>query len=287
MPEKGRAMTSLARSTAACGGQIERITWLAAISGASVCTSSSPAAAARAEVCAPRPSDAQSTRSSLARAAAPTTLPISPGCSTPIVVILSMTCCSPLLNGRRSGRPLPETPDLLGRPAMRPLRGHERVPSRGPLRRAELHQIEELEAVGTQKPHPIPDGKRELHRAGVRPLEPMQAEGVPPQTLRRRAVVVGQAQGEEGAVLEEDEVPARPQEPRGLRHPAIRIAPEARPVFRQREIEAGIGQRHTLRVAVEKGKVETVLFLERPRRRELLGGVVDAHHAGAAPGHPG
>src|SRR2546426_12657495 len=85
MPEKACAATTRARSTAACGGQTERTTWLAATTAASPFMSSSPAAAARSRVWGLRPSEAQSTRRPLARAEAPTMLPMSPGCRRPIV----------------------------------------------------------------------------------------------------------------------------------------------------------------------------------------------------------
>src|SRR6267142_999463 len=85
MPEKPCAATSRARSMAACGGQTERTTWLAATTGASPFMSSSPVAAARSRVWGLRPSEAQSTRRPFARAEAPTMLPMSPGCRRPIV----------------------------------------------------------------------------------------------------------------------------------------------------------------------------------------------------------
>src|SRR5215831_14072815 len=84
MPPKPAA--ERATSSAACGGQTDRITsaWLD-ISPAEP-TSRIPAAAARSAVAGLRPADAHSTVSPRLVRHAPTAAPISPGCSTPITV---------------------------------------------------------------------------------------------------------------------------------------------------------------------------------------------------------
>jgi hypothetical protein len=80
------AAISRATSGAFAGGHTDRTISLSRASRVSVTTSSSPSASARLRVAGPRPVDAQITRAPPARAAAPTTLPISPGCKMPIVV---------------------------------------------------------------------------------------------------------------------------------------------------------------------------------------------------------
>src|SRR2546427_9242957 len=191
MPEKACAATTRARSTAAWGGQTERTTWLAATTAASPFMSSSPAAAARSRVWGLRPSEAQSTRRPLARAEAPTMLPMSPGCRRPIVelamVRLSLgfvdRCsrgvagrprqgivrnqaphCSPFgWRGRASRKLFSQPPDLLGRPPARPLGRHVGEARRGAFGRLELDEIEDLEAAGAKEPDPLACGQGELH----------------------------------------------------------------------------------------------------------------------------
>ena len=87
VPAKRSAATWDATSTAACGGQTERITSLARTTDPTEPASSSPAALARLRVAALRPSPAHSTRAPVDRTAAPTMLPISPGFRSPIVVM--------------------------------------------------------------------------------------------------------------------------------------------------------------------------------------------------------
>src|SRR4051812_3085916 len=76
-------------------------------------TSSRSAAPARRRVASPRPSDAQITRAPLSRAAAPTAAPISPGCSSPITVVIALLSARgllarPLGHGESGALPLGE-----------------------------------------------------------------------------------------------------------------------------------------------------------------------------------
>src|SRR5205807_2720148 len=73
------------------------------------------------------------------------------------------------------------------------------------------------------------------------PFHPVHPEGRPQQPVTRGAVVfLWHAQHEEGRVHKENKHTARTEEPGGLRHPAIRVGPQARAVLGDREIEAGI-----------------------------------------------
>src|SRR6266851_1504726 len=98
----------------------------------------------------------------------------------------------------------------------------------------------------------------------------MQPEVVSDQTVRGGIFAIRGAESEEGAVLQEDQIAAGAQEPGGLGDPAVGIAPYARAVLGEGEIEA-----------------EAVLSLEPAGCLELLGRVVDTHHACAPPREPG
>src|SRR5437867_2425076 len=91
VPPKPSAATSRAMSIAFAGGQTDRITSLCATSCASVPASSRPADCARLPVAGLRPPDTHNTRAPPTRAASPTTLPISPGWSSPIVLGIPVT----------------------------------------------------------------------------------------------------------------------------------------------------------------------------------------------------
>src|SRR5438445_124241 len=75
----------------------------------------------------------------------------------------------------------PGHPDLLGWPLVRPFARDVVEPALGPLRRLELHEPLDLEAVRTEQLDPVSVAQMELDLAGVRPVEPMHAEIVAPQ----------------------------------------------------------------------------------------------------------
>src|SRR5215467_13712132 len=85
MPPK--PATARATSSAACGGQTERITSACPDISPAEPTSRIPAAAARSAVAGLRPADAHSTVSPRWLRQPPTAAPISPGCSTPITFL--------------------------------------------------------------------------------------------------------------------------------------------------------------------------------------------------------
>jgi hypothetical protein len=85
--------TLRATSSAACGGQTEKMIPARPVSSATVPTSVSPAAAARSAVAGPRPWDAHSTVCPRVVRHRPMAAPISPGCSRP--TIASLMCFMP------------------------------------------------------------------------------------------------------------------------------------------------------------------------------------------------
>ena len=92
---------------------------------------------------------------------------------------------------------------------------------------------------------------------------------------------------EKRRVGQEDEPPAGAQKAPRLRDPLVRVAPKARPVLGDGEVEARIRQRHLFGVAVNEREVQAVLGLHPASGGELLLGVVDADGLGAAPREPG
>ena len=86
--------TSRATSSAACGGQTERITSARRDSSATVPASSRPAASARRAVAGSVPPTPTTTSRPAPRRTAPTAAPISPGCSSPIVVSVTLASVS-------------------------------------------------------------------------------------------------------------------------------------------------------------------------------------------------
>src|SRR5215475_10023214 len=134
VPAKRSPATSFATSTAAWGGQTDRITSLARTSAATEPTSSSPPSTARLRVSALRPSPAHKTREPAERTAVPTLLPMSPGFRSPTVVILLPSLTSRLCEADRAahlGRPRQRVVHRLDPPEpLENLRGHRRAPSR-------------------------------------------------------------------------------------------------------------------------------------------------------------
>src|SRR5581483_4314860 len=107
---------------------------------------------------------------------------------------------------------LPRLPDLLRRPAVRPLSRHPVVPRLRPLgRRLELDEILDLEAVRAQQPDPL--AVAEMKVDPVRPVEAAHAEVVAHKLALPRPIV---RQHREDTVAQEDQLTARPQEPRRL-----------------------------------------------------------------------
>ena len=105
------------------------------------------------------------------------------------------------------------------------------------LRSEELAEVEQLEAVGAEDGEQVARAGMELDlRVLVQPLELVEAL-LGPQELFSDLAVVGHAEDLQGRAPQEDELAAVPQEPGRLRDPERRIAPDRRPVLREREVE--------------------------------------------------
>src|SRR5919198_1217584 len=179
-------------------------------------------------------------------------------------------------------------PDLLRRPAPRPLDGD--VGIRGGRARwwPQLDEILHLEGMPTQEPNPVPVAEVELDRLVVRPFEAMHPKVVAHEPLLcRNTLRVRHAQHENRAVDEEDELATGSEEAGSLGNPAVRVTPDAGPVFADGEVETGVGQRDLLGIAVDEREGKAELLLQRTGRLELFGRVVDAGDVGTAPGEPG
>src|SRR5215475_12250488 len=91
------------------------------------------------------------------------------------------------------------------------------------------------------------------------PLDAIHPERRPQQPVAGGEVVfLRHAQRQEGRVHEENEGAARTQETGRLRDPAIWVSPQARAVLGDRKVEARIGIRDLLGVAVDKREIEFV-----------------------------
>src|SRR5712692_5241065 len=187
----------------------------------------------------------------------------------------------------RSEELFPQAPDLLGRPSACPLVGHIFMSRGVAFGRLDLHEVQDLEAIGAKEPDPLADGQGEFHRLVVGPLQSMQPEVVADKTVRGWILTIGSAQIEEGAILEKDQMAPGPEEPDRLRDPAVGITPYAGAVLGEREIEARVRQRNLLGIAMQEREAEAVLPLEGRGRLELPGGVVDAEVPGAPSREPG
>src|SRR5206468_4406479 len=166
MPAKRSAATSFARSTAAWGGQTERLTSLARATAATEPASSSPASLARLRVAALRPSPAHRTRAPPDRTAAPTLLPISPGFRSPIVVMPSPSLTSRPREADRASRlwrPRQCVVRFLDpREPLENLRGHRRAAARG-LAHVQRHQLVRRRQVAVLRMIHLMDVVEALH----------------------------------------------------------------------------------------------------------------------------
>ena len=132
-------------------------------------------------------------------------------------------------------------------------------------------------------------GEVELDRGAVLvvPLDAVEPELRAREALGRHLGVGRGAEHDQRRVGQEDEPAARAQQPRRLRDPALRLAPQARAVLREREVEARVGQRDRFGVRLDQRELDAVLRLHRARRGELALRLVDADRPRAAAGEPG
>src|SRR5262245_17830719 len=149
--------------------------------------------------------------------------------------------------------PLAGLPDFLAGPPPGPFEGGEGVRGRGAGRGPYLDQVLDVEPAPAQQPDHVAVTEVKLHRLVVRPLEAVHAEEGPQQPLGgRQAILVGQAEHELDGVGQEDQPPSRTEQPRGLGDPDVRVAPDARAVLRDREVERRTGQRDVLGTGVHE-----------------------------------
>src|SRR5919202_6763216 len=189
---------------------------------------------------------------------------------------------------RSGSRALARHPDLLGRPAPRPLDGNIGITGGRARWWPQFDEILHLEVMPTQEPNPVPVAEVELDRLVVRPFEAMHAEVVAHEPLLcRNTLRLGHAQHENRAVDEKDELATGPEDAGSLGNPAVRVTPDAGSIFADGEVETGVGQRDLLGIAVDEREGQVELLLQRAGRLELFGRVVDADDAGTAPGEPG
>src|SRR5262245_19456461 len=220
VPAKRSPATSFATSTAAWGGQTDRITSLARTSAATEPTSSNPPSTARLRVSELRPSPAHKTRGPAERTAAPILLPMSPGFRSPTVVMPLSSLTSRLCEADRAahlGRPWQRVVRRLDpSEPLENLRSHRRAPSRR-FAHVQRHQLvgrrkkalrrmihlmeivqalrvvreqERREAQGIARPHLVMIGHVRLEtKRGHLPLAPVRlVETDPPEELVGRVV---------------------------------------------------------------------------------------------------
>ena len=132
----------------------------------------------------------------------------------------------------------------------------------------ELDEIDHVEARLAEQPEELAVRQLPLHAHLARPFETTEPPLRAQQRLGRGALV-GRAEDRQRAVAEEPEPPARAKEPMRLGNPAIRIAPDARPVLGDREIEALRGQRNVLRTRLDEWELDPELLLASAGRLEL------------------
>src|SRR5262249_34107307 len=103
--------------------------------------------------------------------------------------------------------PAPRPPELLTRPAARPLERGVRIAGGGRLRRSPLGEVLDLEAAGPEPPDPVAVRHVKLHTRIPRPLDPKHPEFRSQQPVGDRQIVLGRnAQREERRVHEEDQL---------------------------------------------------------------------------------
>ena len=172
----------------------------------------------------------------------------------------------------------------------RPLRGDGvvvLVPSRRPRARTARLELEDVEAGLSQEREELAERQVELGRPVVLPVEPVQPALRPLQLLACQPSSA-RAEDRERRVAQEDELAARPEQPRRLRDPAVGVAPDRRAVLGERDVERRIRQRHVLRVRLEQRELDARSPAAARRAVvELCGRDVDADRPRTAASQPG
>jgi hypothetical protein len=147
-----------------------------------------------------------------------------------------------------------------------------------------LDEIFDLEPARTQQADHVAVPEMELDGVDdallVAPLEAVHAEVVAMELrVSGRFVIIRRvAQHHEGRARLEHEASARTQDPRGLRDPSVRVAPDRGPVHGDREVEAPVDERRMFGVCVHEREAKTKLVLKHPGRRKLPRRVVETDH---------
>ena len=188
----------------------------------------------------------------------------------------------------RASAGLARHPDLLDRPLARPLGGDEVVVlvRRRACGRVQLDQVLDLEPRVPQRPEHVAVTEVELD-AAVRPSAMLciprcarwSVSEVPSGSSSAHRITSGLLH------RNTSRPPGRSSRyASGSQH--VRVAPDARAVLGEREVEALVGKRDGLGARLEQRELDAGLGLEAPRRLELRRGDVDADRPRAAPGEP-
>src|SRR3954466_8425815 len=81
-------------------------------------------------------------------------------------------------------------------------------------------------------------------------------------------------------------MPTGPEDPRCLRNPAVRVAPDDRAVFAHRQIERCIAERGSLCITVDERERDVELPLKHRRAGVLSAGVVETDRMRTTLGEP-
>jgi len=151
---------------------------------------------------------------------------------------------------------------------------------RGCVPWAQLDEPLDHEPVTVQELDPVPVCQVKLdHTVGVLPHR--AREVVAHEPIARTLSALRRAGHEKGAVRHVDEPSPRPEEAISLSQPAVRLAPEARPVLGDRQIEAVGVVRHVLGTRMDQRERHSELLLEPCRDVELYARDVDGNRTEA------
>ena len=101
--------------------------------------------------------------------------------------------------------------------------------------------------------------------------------------LGGEALLLGYAKRDQDAVREEHEPTARADQPRGLRHPALGIAPHTGPVLAEHQVEGGVAPVARPRRRLRPGESSGRTVADTERRLQLCVRDVEAHRSGTQP----
>ena len=181
-------------------------------------------------------------------------------------------------------------PDLLAGVFLRPLGRNEGAHLGLGLGRIKLLVVLDLKADFAEEGEPISETQHKTDPAWVDlDLGPIRAPEVfvramQPRLGRRAAF--RRADDRQRMVAQKHQTPPGAQQPMGFAQPYIWRAPDRRAIFRDREVEGGIGQACCLGIAFDKGDVGAMLLGQSARCGQLL--IRDVNRSDLSPefGHP-